>query len=46
MVLLISCACLCGVAVFAYYSDCDPLTAGLIKKTDQVFIYKISFTYT
>ncbi len=36
MVLLISCACLCGVAIFAYYSDCDPLALGVIKKTDQV----------
>jgi sodium-coupled monocarboxylate transporter 8/12 len=36
MVLLISCACLCGVAIFAYYSDCDPLALGLIQKTDQV----------
>ncbi|CAG2184157.1 unnamed protein product, partial [Oppiella nova] len=24
MMLLISCACLCGVSIFAYYSGCDP----------------------
>ncbi|XP_054159817.1 sodium-coupled monocarboxylate transporter 1-like [Oppia nitens] len=39
MVLLISCACLCGISIFAYYSDCDPLTLGLIKKTDQLMPY-------
>ena len=39
MVLLISCACLCGVGILAYYSDCDPMAAGLIKKTDQLMPY-------
>lgn len=39
MVLLISCACLCGVAIFAYYSGCDPMAVGLIKKTDQLMPY-------
>lgn len=34
--LLISCACLCGIALFAHYSHCDPLAAKLIDKTDQL----------
>lgn len=39
MVLLISSACLCGVGIFAYYSECDPLALGLIHKTDQLMPY-------
>lgn len=38
MVLLLSCACLCGVSLYAYYSKCDPLALGVIKKTDQVIV--------
>ena len=33
---LISCACLCGVALFGVYYDCDPLKTGAITKTDQL----------
>ncbi|OTF82445.1 sodium-coupled monocarboxylate transporter 1-like protein, partial [Euroglyphus maynei] len=33
---LISCACLCGVALFGVYYDCDPLRTGAITKTDQL----------
>ena len=36
MVLLISCACLCGVALFAVYGRCDPLKLGLIERSDQL----------
>lgn len=37
--LLISCACLCGVALFGYYVNCDPLAEGKITKTDQLMPY-------
>lgn len=33
---LISCACLCGIALFAHYAHCDPLKSKLIDKTDQL----------
>lgn len=38
MILLISCACLCGIALYSVYGDCDPLKLNLIKKSDQVKI--------
>lgn len=40
MILLISCACLCGIAVYGVYSRCDPLKLGLIEQSDQVKCYK------
>lgn len=33
---MISCACLCGVALYGYYANCDPLKFGSITKTDQL----------
>lgn len=36
MILLISCACLCGIALFAVYGHCDPLKQGLIERSDQL----------
>lgn len=36
VVLIISVACLSGIAIFAYYVNCDPYKAGIIKKKDQV----------
>ncbi|KPM05428.1 sodium-coupled monocarboxylate transporter 1-like protein 1 [Sarcoptes scabiei] len=36
---LISCACLCGIALFGVYHECDPLKSGLIAKTDQLMPY-------
>lgn len=36
---LISCACLCGVALYGYYAECDPLREGAIGKTDQLMPY-------
>ena len=39
MMLLISCACLCGVALYAVYGDCDPLKLGLITSSDQLMPY-------
>ena len=37
--LLISCACLCGIALYGFYGHCDPLRAGAITKTDQLMPY-------
>ncbi|XP_012938806.2 sodium-coupled monocarboxylate transporter 2 [Aplysia californica] len=28
--------CLIGIVMFAFYADCDPLSFGLIEKTDQL----------
>lgn len=36
VVSIICVACLSGVAIFAYYADCDPMKAGIIHKKDQV----------
>lgn len=36
---LISCACLCGIALYGYYADCDPFKLGHIQKTDQLMPY-------
>lgn len=44
MVLLISCACLCGVALYAVYGDCDPLKLNLIKSSDQLMPYFVMDT--
>ncbi|XP_015786014.1 sodium-coupled monocarboxylate transporter 2 [Tetranychus urticae] len=44
VILMISCACLCGIGVFAYYADCDPLKAGKISKTDQLMPYFVMDT--
>lgn len=29
-------AALCGIVMFAFYSNCDPLEAGYISEPDQV----------
>lgn len=29
-----------GLVVFAVYADCDPLSAGYIKKSDQVGVFE------
>lgn len=39
MVLLLSCAMLCGIAIFAVYGRCDPLKQGLIERSDQLMPY-------
>ena len=39
MVLLISCACLCGIALFSVYGRCDPLKRGVIQRSDQLMPY-------
>lgn len=33
---IISCACLAGIAIYAFYAKCDPLQRGVIDKPDQV----------
>ncbi|XP_055918900.1 sodium-coupled monocarboxylate transporter 2-like isoform X2 [Eupeodes corollae] len=35
--LFVSICCFAGLLIFAYYSKCDPLTAGLIQTDDQLF---------
>ena len=32
-------SCLCGVSLYGYYANCDPLKAGEITKTDQLMPY-------
>ena len=44
VVLLISCACLCGVALFGVYGKCDPLKLGLIERSDQLMPYFVMDT--
>ncbi|CAL4068790.1 unnamed protein product [Meganyctiphanes norvegica] len=39
VVLIWSLIYLSGLVVFAVYADCDPLTEGLIDKTDQIMVY-------
>lgn len=34
--ILLSLVCVLAFVMYAYYFDCDPLQAGLIKKADQV----------
>ncbi|XP_037080771.1 sodium-coupled monocarboxylate transporter 1-like, partial [Pollicipes pollicipes] len=38
-ILYISLACLCGLAIFATYADCDPLRMALIERKDQLVPY-------
>lgn len=44
MILLISCACLCGIALFGVYGRCDPLKLGLIERSDQLMPYFVMDT--
>lgn len=44
MILLISCACLCGIALFAVYGHCDPLKLGVIERSDQLMPYFVMDT--
>lgn len=44
MILLISCACLCGIALYAVYGHCDPLKLGLIERSDQLMPYFVMDT--
>ncbi|XP_071839926.1 sodium-coupled monocarboxylate transporter 1-like isoform X2 [Apostichopus japonicus] len=39
MVLVATSACLAGVVMYAYYSTCDPYTAGYVSQTDQLMPY-------
>ncbi|XP_070536576.1 sodium-coupled monocarboxylate transporter 2-like [Ptychodera flava] len=41
LLLMISCATLAGVVVFAVYAYCDPLRKGFISKPDQLLPYFI-----
>lgn len=44
MILLISCACLCGIALFAVYGHCDPLKLKEIERSDQLMPYFVMDT--
>ncbi|RWS07705.1 sodium-coupled monocarboxylate transporter 1-like protein 1 [Dinothrombium tinctorium] len=41
---IISIACLCGIAVFAYYNHCDPLKLKLIERSDQLMPFFVMQT--
>lgn len=34
-----SCSCFIGLIMYATYSDCDPVSVGLVKKMDQMVAY-------
>lgn len=36
IVSILSLVCLVGIVMYAYYSTCDPVKAGVIKKSDQL----------
>lgn len=36
MTLILTLVCLVGVVMYAYYATCDPVSLGIIKKTDQL----------
>ena len=37
LVLLVSLLCLAGLVVYSKYHDCDPLRAGIVSSSDQLF---------
>ena len=39
IIIIASCALLTGLAAFAYFEHCDPLTAGWVKANDQIAPY-------
>ncbi|CAB0003183.1 unnamed protein product [Nesidiocoris tenuis] len=39
IIVLVSLCCYTGLVVFAHFFDCDPLSANLIKKSDQILPY-------
>ncbi|XP_071835571.1 sodium-coupled monocarboxylate transporter 1-like isoform X2 [Apostichopus japonicus] len=36
MLLVVCAACMTGIMMYAYYADCDPISAGLVEKADQL----------
>ena len=36
LIIVMSLACFNGLAMYAVYADCDPLTVGEIQRNDQV----------
>ena len=36
LVAMVTLVCYCGLVMFAYYADCDPLKAGMVQDRDQV----------
>jgi len=41
---IISCACLAGIAIYAFYSKCDPLQRKVIDQPDQLIAYFVMET--
>ncbi|XP_072045269.1 sodium-coupled monocarboxylate transporter 1-like isoform X2 [Amphiura filiformis] len=39
MLVVVCCACLAGIVMYANYKDCDPVNAGYIKFSDQLIPY-------
>ncbi|XP_039270914.2 sodium-coupled monocarboxylate transporter 1-like isoform X1 [Styela clava] len=38
---IISLACMCGMVMYAFYSDCDPLGQGCVSASDQLLPYLV-----
>lgn len=42
VIIVMSLACFNGLAMYAVYADCDPLTVGGIQRNDQVLFYFVT----
>ncbi|XP_044184131.1 sodium-coupled monocarboxylate transporter 2-like [Acropora millepora] len=42
LIIVMSLACFNGLAMYAVYADCDPLTVGEIQRNDQVLFYFVT----
>ncbi|XP_042745867.1 sodium-coupled monocarboxylate transporter 1 [Lagopus leucura] len=38
---ILVCAALCGLSLYSFYKDCDPLTAGQVSALDQLLPYLV-----
>ncbi|KAL8561649.1 hypothetical protein ACOMHN_001381 [Nucella lapillus] len=36
LMLIVSLCCMIGIVMFAFYADCDPISFGVVTKTDQL----------
>lgn len=39
LIFIKSCSCFTGLCMYALYSDCDPMSLGMVKKIDQMVPY-------